>query len=51
MNCALALDKPNHRRHGIFRRERDHYVNMVGEKMPFLNPALLLLGQLAEHLA
>jgi hypothetical protein len=26
-------------------------VNMVGEKMPFLNPALFLLGQFAEHLA
>jgi hypothetical protein len=24
---------------------------MVGQKMPFLDPALFLLGQLAEHLA
>jgi hypothetical protein len=24
---------------------------MVGQKMPFLDPALFLLGQLSEHLA
>jgi len=26
-------------------------VHMVGQKMPFLNPTLLLLGKLSEHLA
>jgi len=51
MNRALALDEPNHRRHRILERNRDHHVHMVGLKMPFLDAALLLLGQSSEHLA
>jgi hypothetical protein len=31
-------------------RDRDH-DDMIGEKMTFFNPALLLLGQFPEHLA
>jgi hypothetical protein len=31
--------------------DRDHDVHMIGEKMTFLNAALLLLGQSSKHLA
>src|ERR1035441_1991678 len=50
-NRALALDESHHRRHGILRRNRDHHVYMVGQKMPFLDAAFFLLGQLSEYLA
>ena len=48
---ALALDESHHRRHSILWRDRDHHVYIVGQKMPFLNPAFFLLGQLSEHFA
>lgn len=40
----LALDEPNHLRDRIFRRYQDYHVHMVGPKMAFFNPALLLRG-------
>jgi len=49
---GLILESENiHGRHGIPRRDRNHHLYMVGQKMPFLDPTLFLLGQLSEHLA
>jgi len=44
---AFPLDKSNHLRHSVFRRDRNHHVNMVRQQMTFLDAALFLLGQFA----
>src|ERR1700722_5800220 len=31
---ALSLDEANHLRNGVFRRDRDHHVHMIGHQMP-----------------
>src|SRR5450755_3864525 len=50
MYRAFPLDEADHLRNGVFRRDRYHHVDMIGHQMPFLDPAFLLLGQLAEPL-
>jgi len=47
---ALTLYVPHHLRYRILRWDRDHHVYMIRHQMPFLDPALLLLGQSPEHL-
>ena len=49
MDRAFALDEPDHLRHGVFRRDRDQHVHVIGQKMAFLDPTFLLLSQLSEH--
>lgn len=51
MDGALALDVSDHLRDGVFGRDGDHHVHVIGQEMPLLDPALLLLRQGAEHLA
>jgi hypothetical protein len=48
---SIAADEIHRRCHGILWRDRDHHVHMVGQKMPFLNPTIFLLGTLSQHLA
>src|SRR5258708_4842743 len=50
MDGTLPLDETDHLRHGVFRRDRDHHVDMVGHQMPLLDPTLFLLRKLAEDL-
>ena len=47
---ALALDKAHHLGNRVLRRDRNHHMDVVGHQMPFLDPALFLFGQSAEHL-
>jgi hypothetical protein len=47
---ALSLNKTNDLRNSIFRRDRDHHVNMVGHQMLLLDPALLLFSQFSEYI-
>jgi hypothetical protein len=47
----LALHEGDHLRHGIFRRDRNEHVNMVGHQMPFLDLALAAPRQFVEHVA
>src|ERR1700745_2478579 len=49
MDCALALDEPNHLRDRILRWDRNHHVDVVGHDVPFFNLALLLRRQFAKH--
>jgi hypothetical protein len=51
MDRTLALDKPDHLRDRVFRRNRDHHVNVIRHEMAFLDLALLLQRQLTEDLA
>ena len=37
--------------HGVFRRDRNEHVDMVGHQMPFLDLALATPRQFVEHLA
>jgi hypothetical protein len=48
---TLALDKTDHLRNRVLRWDRDHHVNMIRHEVTFFDPALLLQGQLAEHLS
>src|SRR5690606_11356833 len=47
---TLAFDVAHDLRHRVLRRYRDHHVHMVAHQMPFLDPALLLLGQPPQDL-
>src|SRR5664280_1233119 len=49
VNRTLPFDKPDHLRHGVLGRDRNHHVHVIRQQMPFLNPAFLLLRQFAEH--
>ena len=49
MNRALPLDVPDHLGHRVLRWDRDHHVDMIGQQMPLLDPALSLLRQATEH--
>src|SRR5664280_1588683 len=51
VNRTLPFDKPDHLRHGVLGRDRNHHVYVIRQQMPFLNPAFLLLRQFAEHLS
>ena len=51
MDCALALDKADHLRNRVLRWDRDHHVNMIRHEVTLFDPALLLQGQLAEHIS
>jgi hypothetical protein len=51
VNRALAFDETNHLRHRVFRRYRDHHVDVVRTKMSFLDPALLFARPASENLA
>jgi hypothetical protein len=48
---ALSLNVANHLRHRIFRRNRDHHVQVVGHQMTLLNPTFPLRSQPAEYLS
>jgi len=48
---ALRFDEANHLRDRIFRWNRNQHMHVIREKMTFLDPALFLLRQLAEHLS
>jgi hypothetical protein len=50
MDRALPLDKPDHLRHRVLRRDGDQHVDMIGQQVAFFDPALLLLRQLPEYL-
>jgi hypothetical protein len=50
MDRALTFDKSHHLRHRVLGWNRDHHVHVIRQKMTLLDPALLLLGQLPEHL-
>jgi hypothetical protein len=51
MDRTLPLDESHPLRHRVFRRDRDHHGHMIGQQMPFFDPTLFLLRQLAEYLA
>src|ERR1700682_2130038 len=51
MDRAFTLDVPDHLRDRIFRRNRDHHVNVIRHEMAFFDSAFLLQRQLTEHLA
>jgi hypothetical protein len=51
MDCALPLDEPDHLRHRVFWRDRDHHMNVVGHQMPFLDLALLLTSETSKHVS
>ena len=50
MDCALALDVPHDLTDRVLRRNRQHHVNVVGQQMPFFDPALSVFRKLAENL-
>ncbi len=50
VNDTFALDVAHHLRYRIFRRNRDHHVNVIDQQMPFFYPILLVLRQGPEHL-
>ena len=49
-HCTFPFAVTDHGRHRVLRRNRDQDVHMVDHLMPFFDPALLLPGQLSEHL-
>src|SRR6476660_8207222 len=49
MDGALAFDIADHLRDRVFRRDRDHHVNVIRDQMAFLDSAFLLHRQLAKH--
>jgi hypothetical protein len=49
-NRTLALDEADHLRNRVFRRDRDHHVDMIWHEVALLDPAFLLQSQLAEHI-
>jgi hypothetical protein len=48
---TLALDKADHLRNRVLWWDRDHHVNIIQHEVTFFDPALLLQGQLAEHIS
>ena len=48
---ALLPLKPDHVRHRVLRRDRQHHMNVVRHQMPFLDLRFLLRRELVEHLA
>lgn len=46
---TFALDKTNHLRHAVFRRDADQHAHMVHHKMAFDYPTLPLHGKLSEN--
>ena len=46
----LPLDVSDDLRDGILRRNQDQPMLVIHHQMPFFNPALFLLSQLAQHL-
>ncbi len=48
---ALPPNEPDHLRHRVLRRDRDHHVYVVRLQVPFLDLALLLTGQAPEYLS
>src|SRR5271166_2876459 len=51
MDRALALDVSHDLTDRVLGWNRQHHVNVVGQQMPLLDPALSVFRQLAEHLA
>src|SRR4029077_2100095 len=49
MDSALAFNIADHLRDRIFRRDRDHHVNVIRHQMAFLDSAFLLHRQLAKR--
>ena len=49
MNGTLPLEKTDHLRHRILRRNRDQHMHMIPQQMPLNDLALLLPGKLVEH--
>jgi hypothetical protein len=47
VSLSLSIDL----RHGIFRRNRQQHVHVIGHEMPFLDLRFPLQRELAEHLA
>src|SRR5262249_9571712 len=50
-DCALALDKSNHRSDGMFGRDRDAHMHMIQHQMAFNDLALFLFRQFMKDLA
>ena len=50
MNRALTLDIPDHLRHRILRRDRNHHVHVIRHQVPFFDSTLLLFRELSKHL-
>ncbi len=48
---AFTFDEPDHLRHRILGRYRNHHVHVVRHQMPLLDLALLTLSQSAHHFA
>ena len=48
---TLALHEADYLRHGIFRRNRNQHVDMIGHQMPLLYLALAAPRQIVEHVA
>ena len=48
---TLAFHEPDHLRHGVFRRNRNQHVDVIGHQMPFFDPALAPPRQFVEHVA
>src|SRR5262245_30262724 len=51
VNRTLPSEIPHHLRHRILRGNREQHVDVIRAQMPLLHLALLLAGQLPEHLA
>jgi hypothetical protein len=46
---TLSLDKADHLRHRVFRRDQDQHMHVIRLHMALLDPTLLLRSQLAEY--
>ena len=51
MDRTLSLDESDIRRNRELLWNRDQHVHMARLQVPFLNPALLLLGEATHHIA
>ena len=51
MNRTLAFHIPHHLSHCILGRDGDQHMHMVGLQVSFQHPALLLPGQIMQHVA
>jgi hypothetical protein len=47
---ALSLNVPDHLRHRVFRRDRNHHVHVIRQQVPLFDPAFFLRSKLAEYL-
>ena len=47
---AFPFDEAYHLGNGEFQQDRYYHLDVIGHQMPFLDPAFVLLRQLAKQL-